>query len=73
MPVLFVIPRYLAPISINDADVRVITSMGDRDDASMEGFEARIADAHHGERFRYYGGNALFVVPVVSVSQFPRR
>ena len=59
-----IIPRNLAPIGINDANIRIVTGMGDRADARMESFEARIADAHHSERFRHHGGNAFFVIPV---------
>lgn len=59
-----IIPRNLASISIDDADVRIITGMGDRDYASMKGFEARIADAHRRQRFNHLGSNALFIVPV---------
>lgn len=36
--------------------------MGNRDKARMQSFEAGVAHAHHRERLRHHGGNALFVV-----------
>lgn len=56
--------QYRASEEVDDANIGIIPGMGNRDDARMKGFEAGVANAHHCERFRHPGSNALFVIPV---------
>lgn len=59
-----VIPRNLAPIDIDEANVGIVTRVGNRSCARMKGFETGVAGAHHRKGLRHHGSNTLLVVPI---------